>query len=58
MRKMIFNEGDKLPEEIINQIREAASRPIVYDEDCPPQTQEQLKRFKRVSPISPVTAEA
>lgn len=23
MRKMIFNEGDKLPEEIINQIREA-----------------------------------
>lgn len=23
---------------------------IVYDEDCPPQTEEQLKQFKRVNP--------
>ncbi|MBR0289600.1 MAG: hypothetical protein IJQ82_11535 [Selenomonadaceae bacterium] len=23
---------------------------IVYDEDCPPQTDEQLKKFKRVNP--------
>ena len=23
---------------------------IVYDEDCPPQTEEQLKKFKRVNP--------
>ena len=23
---------------------------IVFDEDCPPQTEEQLKKFKRVNP--------
>ena len=23
---------------------------IVYDEDCPPQTEKQLKKFKRVNP--------
>jgi len=23
---------------------------IVFDEDCPPQTEEQLKQFKRVNP--------
>ena len=23
---------------------------IVYDEDCPPQTPEQLKKFRRVNP--------
>ena len=23
---------------------------IVYDEECPPQTEEQLKQFKRVNP--------
>lgn len=23
---------------------------IVYDEDCPPQTEEQLKKFRRVNP--------
>ena len=23
---------------------------IVYDEDCPPQTEEQLKQFRRVNP--------
>ena len=23
---------------------------IVYDEDCPPQTDEQLKQFRRVNP--------
>lgn len=23
---------------------------IVFDEDCPPQTDEQLKKFKRVNP--------
>ena len=23
---------------------------IIFDEDCPPQTEEQLKQFKRVNP--------
>ena len=26
---------------------------IVFDEDCPPQTPEQLKKFKRVNPRRP-----
>ncbi len=36
--------------EQIARIREAAKRPIVYDEDCPPMTEEQLKKFRRVDP--------
>ncbi len=24
---------------------------IIYDEDCPPMTDEQLRRFKRVNPL-------
>ena len=32
----------------INEIEDAASRPIVYDNDCPKLTKEQLKQFRRV----------
>lgn len=34
-----------LTDEQIAEVREAAKRPIVYDEDCPPLTDEQLKEF-------------
>ena len=34
------------------EIREAAKRPIVFDDDCPEMTEEQLKQFKRVHPLS------
>ena len=33
------------------RIREAAKYPIVFDEDCPPMTEEQLKQFRRVNPL-------
>lgn len=32
------------PEQVI-MIKQAAQRPIVYDEDCPKSTPERLKRF-------------
>ena len=32
------------------RIAEAAKHEIVYDEDCPELTEEQLSRFKRVNP--------
>ncbi len=36
--------------EQIEEIREAAKRPIVFDEDCPEMTEEQLRQFRRVDP--------
>ena len=45
----ITKDQKPTPEEIA-EIREAAKRPIVYDEDCPPMTDEQLRQFKRVHP--------
>ena len=42
--------GQKPTPEQIARIREAAKRPIVFDEDCPPMTEEQLKQCKRVNP--------
>ena len=35
------------------ELRALKDRPIVFDEDCPPQTPEQLKKFKRVNPRRP-----
>ena len=45
----ITKDQKPTPEQIA-EIREAAKRPIVYDEDCPPMTDEQLRQFKRVHP--------
>ena len=41
----------KPTEEQKARIREAAKRPFVYDEDCPKQTPEELKQFRRVNPL-------
>ena len=45
-----ITEDQKLSPEQIAEIREAAKRPIVYDDDCPEMTEEQLRQFKRVHP--------
>ena len=45
-----ITKDQKSPPEQIAEIREAAKRPIVFDEDCPPMTDEQLRQFKRVHP--------
>jgi len=36
--------------EQIKRLDALKSRPIVFDEDCPEMTEEQLKQFRRVNP--------
>ena len=45
----ITKDQKPTPEQIA-EIREAAKRPITFDEDCPPMTEEQLRQFRRVYP--------
>ena len=46
----ILRKGEPLTEEELEEIRALKNRPIVYDEDCPKLTEEELKQFKRVNP--------
>ena len=39
-----------LTPEQVAEIEEAEKYPIVFDEDCPEMTEEQLKQFRRVNP--------
>lgn len=34
----------------LDALSKMSDEDIVFDEDCPPQTEEQLKQFKRVNP--------
>ena len=45
-----ITKDQKPTPEQITEIREAARRPIVFDEDCPEMTEEQLRQFKPVHP--------
>ena len=38
-------------EEELEEIKNARSMPITYDEDCPETTPEMAKRFHRVNPV-------
>ena len=49
--RFFLPKGSKPTPEQIAEIREAAKRPIVYDEDSPKLTPEQLKKFRRVNPL-------
>ena len=42
--------GRPLTEEELEEIRALKGRPIVFDEDCPELTEEELRQFKRVNP--------
>ena len=44
--------GAKPTPEQIAMIEAAKKLPVVFDEDCPPMTDEQLRQFKRVNPFS------
>lgn len=44
-----LNNPLPLTEEQIKMLEALKDRPIVFDEDCPEQTPEELKQFKRVS---------
>ena len=46
-----MKEGMKPAPEQIAEIRAAAARPHVYDEECPPFSKEELKQFRRVKEI-------
>lgn len=37
--------NDTLTDEEIDEIREGAKRPIIYDDDCPPLSQEALRQM-------------
>ena len=45
-----------LTPEQIKRLDDLKNHPIVYDEDCPPMTEEQLDQFYRVNPL-PYSAE-
>ena len=44
-------QGTPLTPEQIAEIEEAAKYPIVFDDDCPEMTPDQLAQFKRVNPL-------
>ena len=48
MKTIEIHEGQKPTKEQIEEIRAAATLPIVFDEDCPEFADEQLQRFRRV----------
>lgn len=46
----IIYPGQKPTPEQLEEIRALKNRPIVFDEDCPELTDEELKEFRRVNP--------
>ncbi len=54
IRRVIY-EGQKPTPEQIEEIRKlkAENRPIVYDDEFPELTDEELKQFRRVNPRRP-----
>ena len=44
-RKMTVYPGQEIPEEAKKEVRSAAKRPIVFDDDAPELTDEQLAKF-------------
>ena len=46
----ILHKGQPLTEEELEELRNLKNRPIVFDEDPPELTDEQLKQFKPVNP--------
>ena len=47
----ILRKNQPLTEEELEEIRALKGRPIVFDEDCPELTEEELRQFKRVNPV-------
>ena len=46
----ILHKGQPLTEEELEELLALKNRPIVFDEDCPELTDEELKQFKRFYP--------
>ena len=47
--KKTVRVGDKPTREQVKRLKAAAKRPIVFDEDCPALTEEQLKQFAEMA---------
>lgn len=52
MKCMNIDVTKKPTEQQQQMLKEAASRPIAFDEDCPELTDSQLKQFRRVPQCS------
>lgn len=50
--KYTLRRGQPLTPAQIAELDALKDRPIVFDEDCPETTEEQLRNFKRVNPCS------
>ena len=50
IERRIIYRGQKPTPEQVERLRALKNRPIVFDEDCPELTDEQLKQFKRFYP--------
>ncbi|MCR4805455.1 MAG: hypothetical protein K5981_07350 [Clostridia bacterium] len=59
--KAILFKGARPTKEQIEEVRKAVSMPVVFDEDCPQLTEEQLKQFgppkNRWKPAEELTGE-
>ena len=49
--------GTPLTPEQIKRLDELKDRPIVFDEDCPEMTEEQLRQFHWVNPLPKAKAQ-
>jgi len=47
--KSTVKVGQKIPKEVIKEVREAAKKPIRYTEDCPPSSPEALREFANLA---------
>ena len=45
----VLTGNEKPSKAQIDEIRKAAKLPLVYDEDCPPLSSEQIKEFARIA---------
>lgn len=46
IKTYVLKKGQKPTEEMLQQVAEAAKRPIVFDEDCPELTDDQIAEIK------------
>ena len=47
-KRITIYEGDSLPEHVVREIEEADKAPIVFDEDCPELSDEQLDKMAAI----------
>ncbi|MBQ7507386.1 MAG: BrnA antitoxin family protein [Lachnospiraceae bacterium] len=56
--RTVLKKGERPTEGQLAELKRAAALPQEYDEDCPPLTDEELKRFYRVKDMRKAEAES